>query len=45
LLPELQARPHFPLPSRLYVAAWEDGETAVKNLDPGLVPYLELGSL
>lgn len=45
LLPELLARPHFPLPSRLYVAAWEDGEAAVQKLDRGLVPYLELGSL
>jgi len=45
LLPELLARPHFPLPSRLYVAAWEDGEAAVQKLDPRLVPYLELGSL
>lgn len=45
LLPELLARPHFPLPSRLYVAAWEDGDAAVQKLDRGLVPYLELGSL
>ena len=45
LLPELLARPHFPLPSRLYVAAWKDGEAAVQKLDPRLVPYLELGSL
>lgn len=45
LLPELLARPHFPLPSRLYVAAWKDGEPAVQKLDRGLVPYLELGSL
>jgi hypothetical protein len=45
LLPELLARPHFPLPSRLYVAAWEEDEAAVQQLDPGLVPYLELGSL
>jgi hypothetical protein len=45
LLPELLARPHFPLPSRLYVVAWEDGEEAVRTLDRRLVPYLELGSL
>ena len=45
LLPVLLARPHFPLPSRLYVAAWEDGDAAVQKLDRGLVPYLELGSL
>ena len=45
LLPELLARPHFPFPSRLYVVAWEDGMDAVKRLDRGLVPYLELGSL
>ena len=45
LLPELLARPHFSLPSRLYVVAWEDGEAAVQKLDRMLVPYLELGSL
>ena len=45
LLPELLARPHFPLPSRLYVVAWDDGEEAVRTLNRSLVPYLELGSL
>jgi hypothetical protein len=45
LLPELAARPHFPLPSRLYAVAWEDGAESVRRLDLGLVPYLELGSL
>jgi hypothetical protein len=33
------------LPSRLYAVAWEDGAEAVRNLDRGRVPYLELGSL
>ena len=45
LLPELQARRHFPLPSRLFVVAWEDGAETVQSLDPSLVPYLELGAL
>jgi hypothetical protein len=45
LLPELLARPHFPLPSRLYVVAWEEDAEAVQKLDRELVPYLELGSL
>ena len=31
LLPELLARPHVPLPSRLYVVAWEDGAEAVRK--------------
>jgi hypothetical protein len=45
LLPELLARVHFPLTSRLYVVAWPDGEEVVQTLDRCLVPYLELGSL
>jgi len=45
LLPELLARPHLALPSRLYVVAWPDGEDAVRKLDRRLVPYLEPGSL
>ena len=45
LLPELLARPHFPLPSRLCVVAWEEDARAVEELDRELVPYLELGSL
>ena len=45
LLPELLARPHFPLPSRLCVVAWKEDAEAVQNLDRNLVPYLELGSL
>jgi hypothetical protein len=45
LLPELLARPHFPLPSRLYVVAWQEDAGAVQKLDRELVPYLELGSL
>ena len=45
LLPELLARPHVALPSRLYVVAWEDGAEAVERLDAGRVPYLELGAL
>jgi hypothetical protein len=45
LLPELLARPHFPLPSRLYVVAWQEDAGAVEKLDRKLVPYLELGSL
>jgi hypothetical protein len=45
LLPELLARPHFPLPSRLYVVAWQEDAEAVRKLDRELVPYLELGSL
>jgi hypothetical protein len=45
LLAELLARPNFPLPSRLYVVAWEEDAGAVQKLDRALVPYLELGSL
>ena len=45
LLPELLARPHVPLPSRLYAVAWENGTEAVRNLDHSRVPYLELGAL
>jgi hypothetical protein len=45
LLPDLLARPHFPLPSRLYVVAWEENAEAVQKLDRGRVPYLELGGL
>jgi hypothetical protein len=45
LLPELLSRPHFPLPSRLYVVAWGEDAPAVEKLDRELVPYLELGSL
>ena len=45
LLPELLARPHVPLPSRLYAVAWEDDAEAVQKLDHKRVPYLELGSL
>ena len=45
LLAELLARPNFPLPSRLYVVAWEEDAGAVQKLDRELVPYLELGSL
>ena len=45
LLPELLARPHFPLPSRLYVVAWKEDAETVRKLDRELVPYLELGSL
>lgn len=45
LLPALTVRPHFPLPSRLYAVAWEDGIPAVRKLNPELIPYLELGSL
>jgi hypothetical protein len=45
LLPELLARPHVPLPSRLYAVAWEDGGAAVRELDRQRVPYLELGAL
>jgi len=45
LLPELLARPHVALPSRLYVVAWPDGESAFQELEPGRTPYLELGAL
>jgi len=45
LLPDLMARPHVPLHSRLYVVAWEDGAQAVRALDRGRIPYLETGSL
>jgi hypothetical protein len=45
LLPELLARPHFPLPSRLYAVAWDEDAATVQKLDRELVPYLELGSL
>ena len=37
--------PQFPMPSRLYVVAWEEDAGAVQKLEPELVPYLELGSL
>jgi hypothetical protein len=45
LLAELLARPHLPLPSRLYAVSWEDGAEAVRKLDHQRVPYLELGAL
>lgn len=45
LLSALLARPHVPLPSRLYAVAWEDGAEAVQKLDRQRVPYLELGAL
>lgn len=45
LLTELQARPHVPMQSRLFAVAWNDGAETVKQLQPELVPYLELGSL
>jgi hypothetical protein len=45
LLSALLARPHVPLPSRLYAVAWEDGAKAVQKLDRQRVPYLELGAL
>jgi hypothetical protein len=45
LLPELLARPHVPLYSRLYVVAWEGEADAVRALDRTRVPYLETGSL
>lgn len=44
LLPELLARPHVPLASRLYLVDWENENRTLQNLD-GRVPYLELGSL
>lgn len=44
LLPELLARPHVPLTSRLYLVDWENVNRTLQNLD-GRVPYLELGSL
>lgn len=45
LLPELLARPHVPLTSRLYVVSWEKSAAAVNSLEPDRVPYLELGAL
>lgn len=45
LLPRLRSLPHMPLPSRLYLVAWPDGDDALARLDPARVPYLELGSL
>lgn len=45
LLPQLLARPHVALPSRLYAVAWEDCIETVQKLDPQRVPYLELGAL
>jgi len=45
LLPELLARPHVPFFSRLFVVAWDDSRQAVEALDPGRIPYLELGAL
>jgi hypothetical protein len=45
LMPVLQARPHVPMPSRLFAVAWDDGGETVRRLRPELVPYLELGAL
>lgn len=45
LLPELLARPHVSLDSRLYVVDWENGNRVIQNLDRRRVPYLELGAL
>ncbi len=45
LLKAMLARPHVMLASRLYVVAWEENEQAIKELDPRMIPYLELGSL
>ena len=44
LLPELLARPHVPLTSRLYAVNWDNENRPHQNLD-GRIPYLELGSL
>jgi hypothetical protein len=45
LLPELLARPHVSLDSRLYVVDWENGNRVIQNPDRRRVPYLELGAL
>jgi hypothetical protein len=45
LVRRLMAYPHFPLHSRLYAVAWDNGVEAVRDLDPALAPYLEPGSL
>jgi hypothetical protein len=45
LLPELLARPHVSLASRLYVVDWGNDNCATEKLDRRRVPYLELGSL
>lgn len=44
LLPELMARPHVPLTSRLYAVNRENENRPQQSLDER-VPYLELGSL
>jgi hypothetical protein len=45
LVSVLRAQPHVPMPSKLFAVSWDDGAEAVSELQPGLVPYLELGSL
>jgi hypothetical protein len=45
LLPELQARRHISIPSRLLAVAWDDTAESVRQLRPGLVPHLEVGAL
>ncbi len=45
LLPELQARRHIAIPSRLLAVAWDDTVESVRRLRPELVPHLEIGSL
>ena len=45
LLPELLARSHVSLASRLYVVDWGNDNCATEKLDRRRVPYLELGSL
>lgn len=44
LLTVLRRYHHFSYCSRLYVVAWEDGETDFQHLD-NRVPYLEVGAL
>jgi hypothetical protein len=45
LVPELLARPHVPLFSRLCLVDWNPGQPALQSLDRRRIPYLELGSL
>jgi hypothetical protein len=44
LMPELQARRHISMPSRLLAAAWDDGAESIRQLRPELVPYLEIAA-
>jgi hypothetical protein len=44
LMPELQARRHISMPSRLFAVAWDDGAESIRRLRPELVPYIEVAA-